>query len=147
MKAIPPESLSSTVEKVNENCGHVKRKKVNMRIMKASWQVVLLWQVPLEGLILLDDFYLLSPYLKSDFEISEMRNLKKNQKETKPKNRKKPPKDWWAEQSALSHHCTNTWSWHKPEHCLKRASLLFSDLHFLPWFFSSILNQVHHPGA
>lgn len=93
MKAIPPESLSSTVEKVNENCGHVKRKKVNMRIMKASWQVVLLWQVPLEGMILLDDFYLLSPYLKSDFEISEMRNLKKNQKETKPKNRKKTPKD------------------------------------------------------
>lgn len=80
MKAVPPESLSSTVEKVNENCGHEKRKIMNMRIMNTSWQVVLLWEVPPAGLILLDDLYLLSLYLKSGFEISEMRNLKKKKR-------------------------------------------------------------------
>lgn len=77
MKAVPPESSSSIVEKVNENCGHEKRKIMNMRIMNTSWQMVLLWQVALAGLILLDDLYLLSLYLKSDFEIPEKRNLKK----------------------------------------------------------------------
>lgn len=45
-----------------------------MRIMNTSWQVVLLWQVPLAELTPLDDLYFLSPYLKSDLEISEMRN-------------------------------------------------------------------------
>lgn len=77
MKAIPPESLSSTVEKVNENRGHGKRRIMNMRIMNTSWQVVMLWQVPLAAVILLGDLYLLSPQLKSDFKMSEMRNLKK----------------------------------------------------------------------
>lgn len=80
MKAIPPESLSSTVEKVNENHGHGKRRIMNMRIMNTSWQVVLLWQVPLAAVILLGDLYLLSPQLKSDFKISEMRNLKKKKR-------------------------------------------------------------------
>lgn len=68
------------MEKVNENRGHGKRRIMNTRIMNTSWQVVLLWQVPLAGVILLDDLYLLSPCLKSDFKISEMRNLKKKKK-------------------------------------------------------------------
>lgn len=48
--------------------------------MNTSWQVVLLWEVPPAGLIVLDDLYLLSLYLKSGFEISEMRNLKKKKR-------------------------------------------------------------------
>ena len=57
------------MEKVNENFGYVKR-----RIMNSKRQAVLLWQLSLAGVILLHYLHLLNPYLKRDFEKSEMGN-------------------------------------------------------------------------
>lgn len=58
--------MSSAVEKVNENLGHVKK-----RMLISRRQVVLLWQVVSTGVVLLHYLYLLSSYLKRDFEKSE----------------------------------------------------------------------------